>query len=78
MAVAVDVNDRRGPSNEMRQQLQSKKPKVRLISHLYSSKRHFSHPSLLAKRSASVLKVGVSYELKMVKYVASYSQKRLG
>ena len=31
MAVAVDVIDRRGPSNEMHRQLQPKKPKVRLF-----------------------------------------------
>ena len=30
MALAVDVVDRRGPSNEMRCQLQPKNPKVRL------------------------------------------------
>ena len=32
---------------------------------------------MLAKRSALVLKVGVSYEWKMAKCVASYSQARL-
>ena len=30
MALAIDVIDRRGPSNEMRHQLQPKKTKVRL------------------------------------------------
>ena len=30
MALAVDVIDKRGPSNEMRHQLQPKKTKVRL------------------------------------------------
>ena len=30
MMLAVDIIDRRGPSNEMRRQLQSKKTKVRL------------------------------------------------
>ena len=29
IAVAVDIIDRRGPSNEMRRQLQAKKTKVR-------------------------------------------------
>ena len=47
------------------------------ISHLYSSKRRFSRPSLLTRRSASVFKVGVSYESKIAKCVASYSQRRL-
>jgi len=32
MAVAVDIIDRRGPSNEMCRQLQPKKPKVRLLA----------------------------------------------
>ena len=37
VALAIDVIDRRDPSNEVRCQLQSKKTKVRLyISHLYS------------------------------------------
>ena len=74
MALAVDVIDRHAPSNEMCRQLQPKKLKVKnYISHLYSSKRCFSHPSLLARLSASVLKVGVLYESKMAKCVTSYS-----
>ena len=60
MTLAVDVIDRWGPSNEMRRQLQPKKTKE-IISHLYSSKRRFTHPPLLTRRSALVLKVGVSY-----------------
>ena len=59
MAFAVDVIDRHGPSNEMRRQLKPKKAKG--ISSLYSSKQRFTHPSLITRRSASVLKVGVSY-----------------
>ena len=55
MALSVDIIDRRGPSNEMCHQLQ---PKEDCISHLYSSLRRFTHPSLLAKWSALVLKVG--------------------
>ena len=74
MALAIDVIDRHDPSNEMRRQLQPNKTN---IIPLYSSKRRSSHPSLQMRRSASVLKVGVSYESKMVKCVASYSQRRL-
>ena len=63
MALAVDVIDRNGPSNEMRRQLQPKETKVRLYySYLYSSKRCFIRPSLLTRQSASVLKMGVLYE----------------
>ena len=71
MALAIDVIDRRDPSNEMRRQLQPNK------TNLSSSKRRSSHPSLQMRRSALVLKVGVSYESKIAKYVASYSQRRL-
>ena len=39
------------------------------ISHLYSSKRHFTRPPLLTRRSALVLKVGVSYGWKITKRV---------
>ena len=68
MALAIDVIDRRDPSNEMRRQLQPNKTKVRLyFSPLYSSKRRSSHPSLQMRRSASILKVGVTYESKMAK-----------
>ena len=77
MALAIDVIDRRDPSNEMRRQLQPNKTKVSYISPLYSSKRRSGHPSLQMRRSALILKVGVSYELKMAKCVASYSQRRL-
>ena len=78
MALAIDVIDRRDPSNKMRRQLQLNKTKVRLYQpFLYSSKRRSSHLSLQMRRSALVLKVGVSYESKMAKCVASYSQRRL-
>ena len=50
MALAIDVIDRRDPSNEMRRQLQPNKTKVRP---LYSSKRCSSHKM---RRSVSVLK----------------------
>ena len=59
MAFAVDCIDRHGPNNEMLHQLQPKK--TNYISRLYSSKRHFSCPLLLTRRSVLVLKVGVSY-----------------
>ena len=63
----------------MGRQLQPKKTKVRRISRLYSCKIRFTHPSLLTRHSALVLKVGVSYWWrKMTKCVASYSQGRLG
>ena len=65
MALAVDVIDRRGPSNEMPRQLLPKKTKERLYSHLYSSKRRFTRPSLLTRWSALVLKMGVLYGWKM-------------
>ena len=76
MALAIDFIDRRDPSNEKRRQLQPNKTKV-IISSLYSSKRRLSRPSLQTRRSASILKVGVSYESKMAKCVVSYSQRRL-
>ena len=59
MALVVDVIDRCGPSNETRHQLQPKKTKVR---RLYTSKRRFSCTLLLTRRSASILKVDVSYD----------------
>ena len=62
MALAVNVIDRRGPSNEMCRQLQPKKTKVRLCYPvIYVAARRFSRPSLLTRQSALVLKVGVSY-----------------
>ena len=75
IASAVDVIDRRGPSNEMRRQLQLNKTKVRL--YWPSSKRRLTRPSLLTIRSASVLKVGVLHDAKIAKCFASYSQRRL-
>ena len=72
MALAIDVIDRRDPSNEMRRQLQPSK--TNCISPLYSRKRRFSRPTLVKR---SVLKVGVLYVWKMKKFVASYSQRRL-
>ena len=60
MALAVDVIDRRGPSNEMRRLLKLKKTKVTCIIRVYNSKRCFNHPQFLTRRAASVLKVGVS------------------
>ena len=62
MALAVDVIDRRGPSNSIC---------------LYNSKRRFSCSSLLARWNGLVLKVGVLYGLKITKCVVSYSQRRL-
>ena len=56
IAFPVNVIDRRDPSNEIRCQLKPKKAKIRPHSHLYNSKRCFNHPSLLTRRSASVLK----------------------
>ena len=61
MAFAVDVIDRCGPSNEMRCQLKLKKAKVSCISHLYSSKRHFSPPSLVTRLSGLVLREDALY-----------------
>ena len=72
MALAVDVIDMRCSSNEP--QLQ---PKETTILAVYIATRRFSRPSLLTRRSASVLKVGVLYELKIAKFVASYRQRRL-
>ena len=47
--------------SEIHRQLQPTKAKVRFISRLYSSKRRFIRPPLLASQSALVLKVGLSY-----------------
>ena len=77
MALDIDVIDRHGPCNEIRRQLQPKKTKVGYISRLCNSERRFTRPSLLIRRSTLVLKVGVLYGGQMVKYVASYSQRRL-
>ena len=64
-AVAVDVIDNFGPSSEMGHQLPViDKLRYSCISHLYSSKRHFSHPSLLTRQSAlSVWWLGLSHQL---------------
>ena len=63
MALAVDVIDRRGPSNEMCGHLQPKKTKVTLcyLCTVYSRKIRFTRPTLLTRRSALVFKVVVSY-----------------
>ena len=61
MAFANDVISRHNPSNEMCRQLWPEKTKVRLFSHLNSSKRCFTRPSLLTRHSSLVLKVGVPY-----------------
>ena len=72
MALAVNVIDRHGPSNEMRCHLQPKETKVTL--YYPNSKRRFISPSLLTtRRIALVLKVGVSYGWKMTKCDANYS-----
>ena len=72
MAVAVDVIDRHGPSNEMRCQLQPKKTKVVLYySFVYQQK--IFYPPFLTRRSALVLKVSVLHGWKLAKCVASYS-----
>ena len=78
MALAVDFIDRYGPSNEIHRQLQLKKAKGNavLAVYTYNSKRRFTRSSLLKRRSALVLKVGVSYGLKTMKCVVSYSQRR--
>ena len=51
MIFAVDIINRRGPSNEIRRQLQPKKTKVTLYYCLYSSKICFTHPSLLRNKT---------------------------
>ena len=52
MALAVNIKDERGPSNEVRRQLQLKKTEVALliISCQDNSKRHFMHRLLLARQ----------------------------
>ena len=64
MALAINIIDRRGPSNEMRHQLQPKKTKAydqgKATLAIYMQRR-FSRPTLLTRRSALVLKMGVSY-----------------
>ena len=54
----------------MRPQLQPKKTKVRLNYRLYSSKRRYKRCTLLTKRSALVLKVGVSHGWRDVPFKA--------
>ena len=56
---SVDVIDRYDPSNEMRYQLQ---PRLSCIIRLYNSKRCSTRSSLLRRRRALVLKVGVSID----------------
>ena len=57
MTLAVDVTNMRGPSNEKRHNLQTKKTKVGL----YIAARSFSCPLLLTTWSTLVLKVGALY-----------------
>ena len=71
MALALNVINRRGPSNEMRRQLNPKKDNIKLYLAVYIATEDFTCPSLLKRRSASVLKVGVLYMWKMTKRVAS-------
>ena len=53
------------------------KGKAVLAINIRSSKRCFTRPSSLTRRSTLVLKVGVSIRWKMAICVASYSQRRL-
>ena len=64
MAPAVDFIDRRGPSNEIHRHLQPKETKVTLYYPCIL--QPFTHPLLLARQSASVLKVGVSHGWKII------------
>ena len=57
LSFAIDVYNRRGPSNKMHCQLQ---PKKGFIS-LYNIKGHYIHPSLLTRWSTLVLKENMSY-----------------
>ena len=53
MALAVNFIDRRGPSNEMRRQLQ---PKKAILAVYIAAKEVLPFLSLLTRQSASVLK----------------------
>ena len=76
MALAIDIIDKRGPSNETHRQLQLKKTKVKLyILAIHIATRHYSRLSLLTRQSASVLKMGESYESKIAKCISSYGQR---
>ena len=77
MALAVDVIDRRGPSNKMHRHLEPKKTMVMLYIRVYNSNRCFTRPSLLTRGSTLVLNVGMSQGWKMTKCAVSYSQRRV-
>ena len=62
VALANNIIDRPGTSNEMHRQLQ---PRRRCIICLYNSKGHFTNPSLITKQNTLVLKL-VSYEWRLV------------
>ena len=54
MALAVDFIDKHDLSDKMCRQLQPRKTKLRV--YLYSSKRRYTHRSLLTRQSALVSK----------------------
>ena len=54
MALAVDFIDRHDLSDKTCRQLQPRKTKLRI--YLFSSKRRYTHPSLLTRQSALVSK----------------------
>ena len=58
MALPVNADNGRGPSNKMYHHLQPKKTKVMLyLAFIY----HFTRCTLLTRQSKSILQVGVSY-----------------
>ena len=61
IALVVDVIDRRGPSNEIRRQLQPKKTKVRLYYPLTWYQKIFYPPFITNKTKHFSFKVSRSY-----------------
>ena len=61
MALAIDVTDGRGLSNEARHELLLKKQQGNaVLAFLFAVNNHLTSCTLLTRRSVSVLKVGVT------------------
>ena len=61
MALAIDITDGRGLSNEVRRELLLKKEQGNVVlAFLFSVNNRLTSCTLLTRRSVSVLKVGVT------------------
>ena len=68
MALAIDITDGRGLSNEARYELLLKKEQGNaVLAFLYAVNNHLTSCTSLTRQSVSVLEVGVTWASKLIK-----------